>query len=115
MIANGAGAKFFGLITPHGLLELTAVFTAGAAGLRVFWTIVDPGPRPRAQALGQEGRALFTVAGGLAVVLAVSGVVEAFVTPSGLPTWARILIGVAVWSGYLFYCWFFGRRAVAAG
>ncbi len=115
MIANGAGAKFFGLITPHGLLELTAVFTAGAAGLKVFWTIVDPGPRPRAQAIGQEGRALFTVAGGLVVVLAVSGVVEAFVTPSGLPTGARILIGVAVWSGYLFYCWFFGRRAVAVG
>jgi uncharacterized membrane protein SpoIIM required for sporulation len=115
MIANGAGAKFFGLITPHGLLELTAVFTAGAAGLKVFWTIVDPGPRPRAQALGQEGRALFTVAGGLVAVLAVSGVIEAFVTPSPLPTWARIVIGVLALLGYLGYCWYFGRRAVAEG
>ncbi len=115
MVANGAAGKFFGLITPHGLLELTAVFTAIAAGLRVFWAMVDPGPRTRTQALGQEGRALFTVAGALVVVLLVSGIVEAFVTPSPLPTWARILIGVLVWLAYLGYCWWFGRRATSAG
>lgn len=115
MVANGAAGKFFGLITPHGLLELTAVFTAGAAGLRLFWTMIDPGPRTRSQALAQEGRALFTVAGGLVVVLAVSGIVEAFVTPSPLPTWARIALGVIVWTAFLSWCWFFGRRAVRAG
>ena len=58
---------FFGLITPHGLLELTAVFVAAAAGLRLFWAWVDPGPRPALQALAQEGRALFTMAVGLVV------------------------------------------------
>ncbi|MFV0460080.1 MAG: stage II sporulation protein M [Actinomycetales bacterium] len=115
MVANGAADKFFGLITPHGLLELTAVFTAIAAGLRLFWVLVEPGPRTRTQALGEQGRALFTVAGALVVVLFVSGIVEAFVTPSPLPTWARIAIGVVVWLAYLGYCWWFGRRAVAAG
>ena len=115
MIANGAGAKFFGLITPHGLLELTAVFTAIAAGLRLFWAMVNPGPRTRTQALGEEGRALFTVAGALVIVLFVSGLVEAFVTPSPLPTWARIAIGFAVWATYLGYCWYFGRPAALAG
>ena len=115
MIANGAGAKFFGLITPHGLLELTAVFTAGAAGLRLFWAWIDPGPRPRSRALAEEGRALFTIAGGLVVVLLVSGVVEAVVTPSGLPTWARIAIGVVALAGYLAYAQILGSRAVRAG
>ncbi|NTW42207.1 MAG: stage II sporulation protein M, partial [Cellulomonadaceae bacterium] len=56
---------FFQMILPHGLLELTAVFVAAAAGLRIFWTVVDPGGRPRGTALAQEGRALFTVAIGL--------------------------------------------------
>src|SRR5674476_643078 len=36
MINHDRGALFFGLILPHGLLELTAVFVAGATGLRLF-------------------------------------------------------------------------------
>ena len=32
MVANGRGDVFFGLIAPHGLLELTAVFVAAGAG-----------------------------------------------------------------------------------
>ncbi len=106
---------FFGLITPHGLLELTAVFVAAGAGLQLFWAWVDPGPRPRAQALAQEGRAMITVALGLVVVLLVSGVVEAFVTPSPLPTWARIGIGAGVWAAFCAYVAIWGRRAVRDG
>ena len=51
----------------------------------------------------------------LVVVLLVSGLVEALVTPSGLPTWARITIGFIVWAGFLGYVVHFGRRAVRAG
>jgi hypothetical protein len=52
---------------------------------------------------------------GLAVVLLVSGVIEAFVTPSGLPTWARVGIGVLAELAFLGYVVGFGRRAVQAG
>jgi len=106
---------FFGLITPHGLLELTAVFVALAAGLRLFWAWIDPGPRSRSAALATEGRALISVAMGLVVVLLVSGIVEAFVTPSPLPTWARIGIGALVWGAFIAYLVVLGRRAVALG
>jgi uncharacterized membrane protein SpoIIM required for sporulation len=115
MAANGRLGLFFGLITPHGLLELTAVFVAAGAGLKLFWAWVDPGPRPRGQALAEEGRAMVTIAIGLIGVLLVSGLVEAFVTPSPLPTWARIGIGVVVWVGFLGYVVRFGRPAVLAG
>jgi len=115
MAANDRLGLFFGLITPHGLLELTAVFVAAGAGLKVFWAWVEPGPRSRGRALGEEGRAMVTVAIGLVVVLLVSGVVEAFVTPSSLPTWARISIGAAVWLAFLGYVRYFGRPAVSAG
>jgi uncharacterized membrane protein SpoIIM required for sporulation len=106
---------FFGLILPHGLLELTAVCVASGAGLRLFWAWVDPGRLPRSRALAREGRSMITVAIGLVGVLLISGVVEAFVTPSGLPTWARIVIGVIVWAAFLGYVGVYGRRAVAAG
>ncbi len=115
MVANDRGDLFFGLILPHGLLELTAVFVAGAAGLRLFWAWVDPGPRPRSRAVAEEGRALFTVALGLVVVLAISGVIEAFVTPSPLPTWARIAIGVVALLAFFAYAGVLGRRAVREG
>lgn len=115
MIAAGRGEQFFGLITPHGVLELTAVFVAAGTGLRLGWTIVDPGPRPRTQALAEETRAAVSIALGLIVVLAVSGAIEAFVTPSSLPTWVRVGIGVVAEVAFLTYVWTLGRRGALAG
>ena len=115
MAANDRTGLFFGLILPHGLLELTAVFVACGLGLKLGWTVVDPGGRTRLQALSEEGRALVSGALGLALVLFVSGIVEGFVTPSPLPTWARVGIGVVV--EVLFLAWVYGpgRRAHLAG
>ena len=47
MIRHDHGAHFWGLILPHGLLELTAVFVAGGTGLRLFWSWVEPGELTR--------------------------------------------------------------------
>lgn len=115
MVANDRAGLFFGLIAPHGLLELTAVFVAAGAGMRLGWQWFDPGPRPRSVALAQEGRAAVAIALGLVVVLLVSGVIEAFVTPSGLPTWARVTIGVLALAGFLTYVAIYGQRAERAG
>lgn len=115
MIGSGRADVFFGLISPHGILELTAVFVAAGAGLRLGWAWVDPGRLPRAQALAAAGREAITVALGLVVVLLVSGVIEAFVTPSPLPTWARIGIGVLAEAAFFTYVFRYGRRAALAG
>lgn len=116
MIANGKADVFFGLIVPHGLLELMCVFVGTGIGLRIGWAWIAPGRfRTRAQAVATEARAGVTAALGLAGVLAVSGVIEAFVTPSPLPTFARIGIGVLAFGGFIFHVVFFGRRATRAG
>jgi uncharacterized membrane protein SpoIIM required for sporulation len=115
MFDAGKGDVFLGLLTPHGLLELTAVFLAGAVGMRLGWSVVAPGDRPRAQVLAEQGRAVVSVAVGLVVVLLISGVIEAFVTPSPLPTFARVGIGVAAELGFLAYVVHFGGRAARAG
>jgi uncharacterized membrane protein SpoIIM required for sporulation len=115
MAANDRLDLFFGLITPHGLLELSAVFAAAAVGMRVGWALLAPGSRPRAQAAAQEGRAAALVALGLVGVLGISGVIEAFVTPSALPTWARIAIGSVTWLFFLTYVIGLGRRAERNG
>jgi len=115
MFAHGRGVEFFALILPHGMLELSAVFLAAAAGLRLGWQIIDPGPLPRSAALAIQGRETITIVLGLIVVLLVSGVIEAFVTPSPLPTWARISIGACAETAFLGYVIVLGRRAAAAG
>jgi uncharacterized membrane protein SpoIIM required for sporulation len=115
MFGNGKGDVFLALISPHGLLELTAVFLAAAVGMRLGWTVISPGNRPRIQALAEQGRAVVSVAVGLFVVLLISGLIEALVTPSPLPTFVRIGIGVLAEAAFLTYVIHFGRKAVAAG
>lgn len=115
MIHAGKADVLFGLLTPHGLLELTAVFLAAAVGMRLGWSVIAPGDRPRAQVLAEQGRAVVAVAIGLVVVLLVSGLIEALVTPSPLPTAVRIGIGVVAEVAFLAYVVYFGRSAALAG
>jgi uncharacterized membrane protein SpoIIM required for sporulation len=115
MIRHDHGAHFWGLILPHGLLELTAVFVAGGVGLRLFWSWVEPRGLTRAQSLAREGRTAGTVALGLVAVLFVSGVIEAFVTPSPLPTWARVGIGILAEAVFFAYVFVLGRDAFLRG
>lgn len=115
MFSADRGWLFMGLLAPHGLLELTAVFVAAGVGIRLGWMVIDPGPRTRSAALAAEGRAVVAVALGLVVVLFVSGLIEGFVTPSSLPTWARVGIGVLAEVAFLVYVFVLGRRAVRKG
>ncbi|BBY75015.1 membrane protein [Mycolicibacterium parafortuitum] len=115
MFDAGRGDIFLGLITPHGLIELTAVFVAAGVGMRLGWSVIAPGDRPRSQVLAEQGRAVISVAIGLVAVLLVAGAIEGFVTPSSLPTAARVTIGVLALAAFVGYVVYFGRRAVAAG
>jgi uncharacterized membrane protein SpoIIM required for sporulation len=115
MLQAGKGDVMLGLLIPHGLLELTAVFLAGAVGMRLGWSVISPGDRPRGQVLAEQGRAVVAVAVGLVVVLLVSGAIEALITPSPLPTLVRIGIGIVAEAAFLTYVVYFGRRGVRAG
>ena len=115
MVEAGRADVFYGLLLPHGLLELTIIFVAAGAGIRMGWSWIAPGPRTRAQALATEGRAVGAMALGLGLWLLISGLVEGFVTPSTLPAWARLAIGATVWLAFLVYVFTLGRRAAQAG
>ena len=51
----------------------------------------------------------------LVVVLGVSGLIEGFVTGSGLYWWLKIAIGVVALAAFWTYVIVLGRRAVADG
>lgn len=111
----GQAPKFWGLILPHGMLELTAVCVAGGAGLRLGWTLIDPGDRPRAVALLEEGRRAMVIVLGLVVVFAIAGAIEGFVTGSGLNTATRVGIGAVAEAAFLTYFVARGRAAARLG
>jgi uncharacterized membrane protein SpoIIM required for sporulation len=111
----GQQLKFWGLILPHGLLELTAVFIAGGAGLRLGWTLIDPGDRTRLAGLAEEGRRALAIVAGLVVVFAAAGTIEGFVTGSSLPTWARVGVGALGETVLLTWLVVRGRAAAARG
>jgi uncharacterized membrane protein SpoIIM required for sporulation len=106
---------FFQLIIPHGLLELSAVFVAAGAGLRLFWTMLVPGNRTRTAALAQEGRTTFVVAAGITIALFASGLIEGYVTGSTMPWAIKIVIGVIAFTGFWAYIFVAGRAATLDG
>jgi len=114
-VAAGRGGELFGLLVPHGVIELSAVVVSGAAGLRLGWTIIDPGDRRRPDALAEEGRRAVALVMGAAAMLLVAGTIEGFVTGSALPTPIRIGLGLGVGAAFWLYAWSFGRRAAAEG
>jgi uncharacterized membrane protein SpoIIM required for sporulation len=111
----GKWPKFYGLILPHGLLELSAIVVAGAAGLSLGWALIAPGEHTRARALANEGRRAVTILIGLILAFIIAGIIEGFVTPSGLPTAMRVGIGALVGITFWSYIVVFGRIGVAGG
>lgn len=103
-IDAGKGPLVVELVAPHGVLELTCIVVTAAAGLRVGWALVAPGIRSRGAALTSEARRSIEIVLGTAPWLVLAGVVEGFVTGSGLGLAAAVAVGVALgalWWGLL--------------
>jgi uncharacterized membrane protein SpoIIM required for sporulation/uncharacterized RDD family membrane protein YckC len=67
-------------IVGHGLLELFAIWVAGAAGFLLGRTVVAPGQLRRGDALVLAGRTAVRMIGAAAVLLVVAGTIEGFVS-----------------------------------
>jgi hypothetical protein len=67
------------------------------------------------QSFARAGRQAIAIAIGLAAVLMVCGAIEGFVTPSGLPPWVKLTIGVLAELAFFAYVFTIGRRAARAG
>ncbi|MET0782585.1 MAG: stage II sporulation protein M [Microbacterium sp.] len=115
MFAFDRGDVFVLFILPHGMLELTCIFVAAAAGLHIFWAWVAPGRRSRGEALAAAGRSLATIAVGLIIALAISGAIEGFVTAQPWPWPVKIGIGAVALAAFLVYMVVVGGRAHRRG
>ncbi len=110
-VGSGNGRPFFELVSAHGVLELSCILVAGAAGLRFGWALVDPGYATRAEALRREARPALAMVLGTAPWLVVAGLVEGFVTGSGTGLTGALVVGFALGIVYWTLVAILGRRS----
>lgn len=110
-VEAGRTSDFVQLVAPHGVLELSCIVVAGAAGLRVASALVSPGRRRRSEALVGEARPAVEVALGTALWLVLAGLVEGFVTPAGIGVGPALALGWGLGALYWALVWRLGRRA----
>ena len=104
------GSLFVELVAPHGMLELSCISVAAAAGLRLGWAIVSPGPRRRQLVLGEEARRSVEILIGTVPWLVLAGLIEGFVTGSGLGLAGALAVGGAVAGVYWTLVFWRGRE-----
>ncbi len=92
----GNGQVAVELIAPHGVLELSCMVVSAVAGMRIGWALVDPGHRRRVDALTQEARPAVELMLGTAALLVIAGLVEGFVTGSGLSLGEALAVGLGL-------------------
>jgi uncharacterized membrane protein SpoIIM required for sporulation len=95
-IGAGNGPIFFELVSAHGVLELSCIAVASAAGLRLGWAIVVPGTRTRGESLRREAPSALLLVLGTAPWLVLAGIVEGFVTGSGTGLDGALAVGIAL-------------------
>jgi uncharacterized membrane protein SpoIIM required for sporulation len=99
-IENGSLGDLLRFVLPHGLLELSCIAVACSAGLRLGWSLIDPGPLTRGASLRQAARPAMEVVLGTMPWLVLAGVIEGFVSPRHPSLPVAIGVGVAAAGSY---------------
>jgi uncharacterized membrane protein SpoIIM required for sporulation len=95
-IEGGSSGRFFELVVPHGVLELSCIAIAAAAGLRIGWALVEPGTLTRGQSLQREARPAMELVLGTMPWLVIAGLVEGFVTGSTGGLAGALVVGLGL-------------------
>jgi uncharacterized membrane protein SpoIIM required for sporulation len=111
LAGGGAWEAFVTLVTAHGVLELSCIVVAGAAGLRLGWSVVEPGRLSRRASLAREAPRTVALLIGTAPWLGVAALVEGFRGElSQLGIAAVVAVGTALGALYWGLVLLLGRR-----
>lgn len=102
---NGMTMDFWSFVMPHAVVELMCIFIAGGAGLLMGSSLILPGELKRKDALILRAKTAVELVLGCVPFLIVAGIIEAFISPSFLNPFSKMIF--AVFMIILFYIYLF--------
>jgi uncharacterized membrane protein SpoIIM required for sporulation len=94
----GMSLPLWSFVAPHGVLELPAIFIAGGAGFRIAQGLLFPGVLPRRDSLARAGLEAVKLLIGTVPILIIAGLIEAFVSPTGLAIPLKFTMAAALFA-----------------
>lgn len=95
--------KYWSLILPHGIIELSAIFISGAAGLIIAKSILLPGDYSRKDSLILGSKRAVSLVAGVVLLLVAAGIIEGFFTPLNIPAEWKLLFALITFIGLAVY------------
>ncbi len=103
----GMALSLWSFVAPHGVLELPAIFIAGAAGFELARGVFFPGMLPRKDALARAGHRASRLLLGVIPMLLVAGTIEGFFSATATPVVMKFSLAAVLLAALLVYL--FGR------
>ncbi|MFA9418794.1 MAG: stage II sporulation protein M [Gammaproteobacteria bacterium] len=95
---------FYPFVVGHGAFELTAIVFSGAAGLKLGYSILNPGQLSRLNSLRLAGRESIPMLYGIVLMLVIAAFMEAFWSANAsLSISSKYTVGAICWLLVLFY------------
>ena len=105
---NGVALALWSFVSPHGYIELTTIFIAGGAGMKLGYSLIAPTHLTRKQTLVNAAKTAIQLLGGCVFLLIIAGTIEGFVSPSELLS--PIKIGFGALTGIVLFTYLFGMK-----
>lgn len=101
--AHGKSYDFWAYIVPHGMIELTAIFIAGGAGLLMGYKLFVPGQFSRGFQLKKQAIRSIQLIIGTIPLFIIAGVIEGFITPAAISLEAKYFVAFLTIIGLILY------------
>jgi uncharacterized membrane protein SpoIIM required for sporulation len=100
---DGKSYDFWAYIVPHGMIELTAIFIAGGAGLLMGYKLFVPGQLSRSYQLKQQAMRSVQLLLGTIPLFVIAGIIEGFITPADISLEAKYIVAFLTVIGLILY------------
>lgn len=111
MQAHGLVHYLAEFVAAHGFIELSVIFLGGGCGLYMGDALLRPGLRRRLSLLAERAATGVLCILACAPLLVLAGLIEGFISPSGLPWWVKLAVGAATGIALHVYWLRAGRHA----
>ncbi|WP_335869081.1 stage II sporulation protein M [Bacillus sp. 2205SS5-2] len=95
--------EFWAYIVPHGMIELTAIFIAGGAGLMMGYKLFVPGRYSRSFQLKKQAKRSVQLLLGTIPLFVIAGIIEGFITPATISLEFKYAVAFITVIGLILY------------